>query len=180
MKNSEVYDLFYLRHKPLWKTSFKSDIKKEAEKDEIESIPENVSSIYNFLKASEQSISLFVLIIVSIVFLLLFIRKTFEKYPFNEEDGDLQNAKDIILNHNIESIIFLSLISAKFFFANVPMLFTDILIFLVLVVATPLVQPYMYKRFKNIIYFVLIFYLLDSIKTYIWFSSAQYRLYLLF
>ena len=180
LKNSEVYDLFYLRHKPLWKTSFKSDIKKEAEKDEIESIPENVSGIYNFLKASEQSISLFVLIIVSIVFLLLFIRKTFEKYPFNEEDGDLQNAKDIILNHNIESIIFLSLISAKFFFANVPMLFTDILIFLVLVVATPLVQPYMYKRFKNIIYFVLIFYLLDSIKTYIWFSSAQYRLYLLF
>ncbi len=27
LKNSEVYDLFYLRHKPLWKTSFKSDKK---------------------------------------------------------------------------------------------------------------------------------------------------------
>jgi len=180
LKNSEVYDLFYLRHKPLWKASFKSDVKKEAEKDEIESIPENVSGIYSFLKASEHSISLFVIIIVSLVFLLLFIKNIFQKHPFNEEDGDLQNAKDIILNHNVESIIFLSLISAKFFFTNVPMLFTNILIFLILIVAIPLVQPYMYKRFKNIIYFVLIFYLLDSIKTYMWFSSPQYRLYLLF
>jgi small-conductance mechanosensitive channel len=49
-----------------------------------------------------------------------------------------------------------------------------------LVVAIPMVQPYMYKRFKNIIYFVLLFYILDSAKTYIWFSSPQYRMYLLF
>lgn len=180
LKNSEVYDLFYLRHKPLWKISFKSDQKNDIVKDKTESIPENVSGMYNFLKASEQSISLFVLIIVSIVLLMIFIKKTFQKYPFNEEDGDLQNAKDIILNHNVASIIFLSLISAKFFFTNAPMLFTNILIFLILVVATPLVKPYMYKRFKKIIYFILLFYILDSVKTYLWFSSAQYRFYLLF
>jgi len=180
LKNSEVYDLFYLRHKPIWKTSFKSDKKNKVVDDNVESIPENVSGTYSFIKASEHSIALFVLIIGSIVFLMLFIKKTFQKHPFNEEDGDLQNAKDIVLNHNIESIIFLSLVSAKFFFTNVPMLFSNILIFLVLVISVPLVQPYMYKRFKKIVYFILLFYILDSTKTYLWFSTPQYRLYLLF
>lgn len=180
LKNSEVYDLFYLRHEPLWKVPLKTENKEELEKDGAESIPENVSGMYSFLKASEHSISLFILIIGAIVFLMLFLKKTFQKHPFNEEDGDLQGAKDIILNHNIEGIVFLSLVSANFFFTNVPMLFSNILIFLVLVVAVPLVQPYMYKRFKNIIYFILLFYLLDSAKTYLWFSSPQYRFYLLF
>jgi potassium efflux system protein len=180
LKNSEVYDLFYLRNKPLWKTSFKSDDKIKLVKDKAESIPENVSGMYNFIKASEHSIALFVLIVGAIVLLLLFIKKTFQKYPFNEEDGDLQNAKDIVLNHNVESIIFLSLVSAKFFFTNVPMLFSDILVFLVLIISVPLVQPYMYKRFKKIVYFILLFFILDSVKTYLWFSSHQYRLYLLF
>jgi len=179
LKNSEVYDLFYLRHKPLWKTSFKSDKKNEVIKDKVESIPESFSGMYSFIKASEHSIALFVLIIVFIVFLMLFVKKTFQKYPFNEEN-DLQNAKDIVVNHNLESIIFLSLASAKFFFTNVPMLFSNILIFFLLVISVPLVQPYMYKRFKKIIYFVLLFFILDSAKTYLWFSSPQYRMYLLF
>jgi len=179
LKNSEVYDLFYLRHEPLWKTSFKSDKKNKDKNDSVESVSGNVSGMYDFIKASENSIILFVLIIGSIVFLMLFLKKTFEKYPFNEENGDLQNSKDIVLNHNLESIIFLILVSAFYFFANVPMLFSDVLVFLVLVVSVPLVQPYMYKRFKKIVYFILLFYILDALKTYVWFSSAQYRIYLL-
>jgi small-conductance mechanosensitive channel len=180
LKNSEVYDLFYLRHQPLWKTSFKTDKKDEDERIKVESIPENLSGINNFIQTNENSLSLFVLIIASIVFLMLFLKKTFQKFPFNEEDGNLQSAKDIILNHNLEGIIFLCLVAANFFFTNVPMLFSNLLIFLILIVAVPLVKPYMYKRFKNIIYFVLIFFILDSAKTYLWFSSPQYRLYLLF
>ena len=181
LKNSEIYDLFYLRHQPLWKTSFKTDKNdKKNSRNKVESIPENLSGINNFIQTSEHSLSLFVLIIASIVFLMRFLKKTFQKFPFNEEDGNLQGAKDIILNHNLEGIIFLCLVAANFFFTNVPMLFSNLLIFLILIVAVPLVKPYMYKRFKNIIYFVLIFFILDSAKTYLWFSSPQYRLYLLF
>ncbi|MGB5322905.1 mechanosensitive ion channel family protein, partial [Lutimonas sp.] len=76
--------------------------------------------------------------------------------------------------------IFIALIVAKLFFTNTPMLFGNILVLLILILSVPLVQPYMYKRFKKIIYFVIMFYILDSAKTYIWFSSAQYRVYLLF
>ena len=60
------------------------------------------------------------------------------------------------------------------------MLLGNIVVLLILILSIPLVQPYMYKRFKKIVFFVVLFYLLDTAKTYMWFSSAQYRLYLLF
>ena len=179
LKNSEIYNLSYLRHQPLWKTSFSSDKKTEDENDKAESISENVSGIFSFMKSSENSISLFILTVIVLTFLLRMVKGSFEQYPFNEQDMDLQHAKDIILRHNIECIVFLSLVAAKLFFPNAPMLFGNILIFIALIVAIPMIQPYMYKRFKKIIYFVVLFYVLDTAKTYIWFSPAQYRIYLL-
>ncbi len=180
LKDSEVYNLFYLRHEPLWKASFKGPKKNEGEKDEVESISENLDGIGRFVKTSEHSIYLYVLLVAFLMALVYFAKKAFEKYQFNEENGDLQNAKDVILNNSVISMIFIALIVAKLFFTNTPMLFGNILVLLILILSVPLVQPYMYKRFKKIIYFVIMFYILDSAKTYIWFSSAQYRVYLLF
>lgn len=179
LKDSEVYDLFYLRHKPLWRVSFKSPEQDKGEKDEVESISENVIGISKFVKSSENSIYLYILIVAFFVFMVIFVKKAFEKYQFNEENGDLQNAKDLILNHSVISKIFIALIIAKFFFTNTPMLLGNILVLFILILCIPLIQPYMYKRFKKIIYFVVLFYILDSAKTYIWFSPSQYRLYLL-
>ncbi len=180
LKNSEVYNLFYLRHEPLWKSSFKSPEKNEGEKDEVESISENVVGISRFVKTSEHSIYLYVLLVTFLLALVYLAKRAFEKHQFNEENGDLQNAKDVILNNSVVSMIFIALIVAKFFFTNTPMLFGNILVLLILILSVPLVQPYVYKRFKKIIYFVILFYILDTAKTYMWFSSPQYRVYLLF
>ncbi len=180
LKDSEVYDLFYLRHEPLWKSSFKSPEKDQGEKDEVESISENVIGIGKFVETNEHSIYLYVLLVTFLLALVYFCKKAFQKYQFNEENGDLQNAKDVIVNNSVVSMIFITLIVAKFFFTNTPMLFGHILVLLILIFSVPLVQPYVYKRFKKIIYFVILFYILDIAKTYMWFSSAQYRVYLLF
>jgi small-conductance mechanosensitive channel len=107
------------------------------------------------------------------------MRKSFVLYPFEENDGDLQNARDIMLKHSWTSVLFLSLVTAKVFFTATPRLFDDILVFLILIATLPLAQPYIHKRYKKICYIVIIFYLMDAAKTYIWFSSAQYRIYLL-
>ena len=180
LKNSEVYDLFYLRHEPLWRASFKDTDRDEGEKDEVESISDNILGISKYVQASEHSIYLYVLFMGLMVFLIIMLKKAFEKYPFNEEDGDLQNSKDVILNHSIISMVFIGLVVAKLFFANTPMLFGNMAVLMILILSIPLVQPYMYKRFKKIVYFIVLFYILDTAKTYMWFSSAQYRLYLLF
>ena len=60
------------------------------------------------------------------------------------------------------------------------MLFANLLIFFILLDSVLLVQPYMFNRFKKVIYFIILFYLMDALKAYIWFSTLQYRIYLLF
>ncbi len=179
LKNSEVYELFYLRHAPLWKTSFRSPENYGDEKDEVESISHNISAIFEYIKTSESNIYLYLITVVLIILLINFLKKGFEKYEFNEQDADLQKAKSLIENHSLFCIIFLSLIGANFFFTNAPTLFNDTLILVILIVSVPLVQHFMYKRFKRIIYLIILFYILDTAKTYIWFTNPQYRIYLL-
>ncbi len=179
LKNSKVYHLFYLRHKPLWNTSFKTPEHYKAENIGSESFSENLSGIRQFVKNNDRSIYLFLISIVLITLLIRYLRSYFIKYSFDETDGDLQKAKDIMMSHSWASILFLSLLASKLFLSATPRLFDDIRLFIVLIATLPLAQPYIHKRYKKICYFVIIFYLMDAAKTYVWFSSAQYRLYLL-
>jgi len=178
LKNSEIYDLFYLRHAPLWKTSFKSP-ENQDEKDEKETLTKNINVTYTYLKNNENSFYLYFVLIILITILLIFLKKVFLKHVFNEENAELQRAKDLILNQNTKGIIFISLVLANEFFTNTPTLFSDILFLLTIIASIPIVRPFIYKRFKNIIYFIVLFYILDTAKTYIWFTSGQYRIYLL-
>jgi len=179
LKNSKVYHLFYLRHEPLWKISFKTPTHHKAENIGSESLGENISGIRQFVKNNEHALYLFFISIVLIALLIRYLRRYFIQYPFDEADGDLQKAKDIMMSHSWSSIFFLSLLAAKLFLTATPRLFDDILLFLLLVATLPLAQPYIHKRYKKICYIVIIFYLMDAAKTYVWFSSPQYRLYLL-
>ena len=179
LKNSEVYDLFYLRHPTLWNTSFRSLEDKSGEDGGMKTISKNVAGTLSFLKNNENNFYLYFLVVGLIVLLFVFLKKTYIKYEFNEENASLQKAKDVILNHSISGSIFLSLVIANQFFKSKPMLFANILLLLILIASIPLVQPYIYNRFKKLIYFLVLFFILDSAKTYIWFTSGQYRVYLL-
>ncbi len=179
LKNSQAYNLFYLRHKPLWKESFGFSKENNGEKDVVESFSGNISGIFKFVRTSESNIYLFILIIAFNILIFNRLKKIYLKYPFNEEDGDLQNAKDIIVNHRVSGVIFFTLLLAKIYFSNTPLLFGDVIILLLLIVSISFIQPYIYKRFKKVIYFLILFFLFDSIKTFIWFSASQYRIYLL-
>ncbi|MDA9341479.1 mechanosensitive ion channel [Flavobacteriaceae bacterium] len=180
LKNSETYNLFYLRNDPLLESLFKTPNETENKDDFKESFSESISKIAEKIITSEAGIHIYLFLIILVVLLILFLKKTFSKYAFNEADGDLQNAKNLFLNHPLSSIVFTSIFIAYFFFDEKPMLFNDLLITLALITSLYLLKPHIYSRFKKTLYFVILLFILDSIKTYIWFSTAQYRVYLLF
>lgn len=180
LKSSGIYDIFYLRHEPLWKTSMKKPDVLSIEKELVESLPKNIAGIIDFLIRSESNIYLFMILIGLIIFIIIYIKKIYTKYEFNEPDKDLQYAKDIVVNHSLSAIIFLSILMAYFFIFNSPTLFGQFLMLFVLIASVPLVNPYMYKRFKRIPYFVISFYILDTIKNHLWLNDLQHRFYLLF
>ena len=178
LKNSDVYNLFNLRHEPLWKTSFKKQ-EKSLEEKQRESISERIIGVFRFAKTSEDNFYIYIVIIIFIGSLILILKKVFIKYEFNVNNEDLQKAKDIIVNNSILSIIFLSILIAKLFFTNSPKLISDLLLLFSLFFSIPLIQNSLLERFKKILYVAILFFILDTIKTYIWFTSGQYRLYLL-
>lgn len=179
LKNSETYNLFYLRNDPLWESLFKTPKKTENKDKFKESISESISKITEKIITPEAGIYIYLSLIILVVLLIMFLKKTFSKYAFNEADGDLQNAKNLFLNHPLSSILFTSIFIAYFFFDEKPMLFNDLLITLALITSLYLLKPHIYRRFKKSLYFIILFFILDSVKTYIWFSTAQYRIYLL-
>jgi len=76
-------------------------------------------------------------------------------------------------------MLFLVFFGSTFYLENRPTLLSNLLILVVLLASIPLVRPFMRSEFKNLLYFVVLIYILDSVKTYIWFTSLQYRLYLM-
>ena len=180
LKNSEVYNVLYLRHQPLWKTSSYSDNRVGIEKDLVDTIPKKLSGIFSLIINSENSIYLYLIVVISIVLLFRFLIKTYQNHQFNEQDKDLQQAKDVILNHSLSSILFLSLFFAYFFFKATPIFLIQSILLFILIVSVPLVQPYIFKRFKKVIYAIILLFIFDIIKSYAWFSPIQYRFYLIF
>ena len=180
LKNSEIYDLLYLRHVPFWKKSTKEDTSGKMDKVGVESISKNISSTKNYLKLQEKPIYFFLFTLLFIIAGIFVIKNSFLKYPPLTPTKYLLKAKEITVDRTIGLLLFLTLVLFRLFFPNTPKLFYDVLVISMLLSAIILVRPYIYKKFQNILFIFILILILDFVKTYIWLPSLHYRLYLLF
>lgn len=178
LKRSEVYRILYQRHPPLWNTSF-SDIWAEARSEDGQPLEITRFGVHKFIDNTRTTLPLYLFLVILIILLILYSKRTLEKYPFEKRNLDLQRAKNVFSHHYITAIGFLSLLLARYYFVPLPKLFLDISILLLLVFAVPLVLNFMHKRYRRLILFAILFYVINSVKTHVWFNSEQYRIYLL-
>ncbi|MBU2949504.1 mechanosensitive ion channel [Tamlana agarivorans] len=179
LKNSDVYQLLHKRHPSIWKTSFTKSETDIAEKEEIDSLNTQSDKIPNLGTNYISSVIPFLIFIAIFAFTLRYFKRGFLKYPYEDKDETIIVAKNIILNQTYLCVLFLSFLFAEIFLSNLPRLFKDSLTLLTLLTAIPLLTPIMSEKFKKILYFVTLFYILDTAKTYFWYSSLGYRLYIL-
>ncbi|MDW5287787.1 mechanosensitive ion channel domain-containing protein [Formosa sp. PL04] len=179
LKNSNLYDIFYQRHKPLWNTSFKDNNLDPDKKKDVITIENNVNSSFRYFKNRAAVILFYIAFIWLISLFIRYLKAGFTKYVYNEKTKKLQKAKSVLVNQSIVCVLFLSFLAALWIFTNTPKLSTDITTLLILICSVPLIRPYMFKQFKNIIFFVILFFILNSAKSYLWFSSSIYRIYIL-
>jgi small-conductance mechanosensitive channel len=180
LKQSEVYDLFYLRHNPLWQ-SLSSTHEGKERRDEIESINTSLNGVFQLIKDKENNLFLFFILVIGMILIILYAKSSFLKFNNDDEKPLFKGyLKSILTERTIPIIVFSVLITANLFFLNTPRLFNDIIILGLLISSLPILKPIEHDRFKSIFYFLILFYVLDSIKSYAWFTSPQYRLYLLF
>ncbi|WP_188223465.1 mechanosensitive ion channel domain-containing protein [Aestuariibaculum marinum] len=179
LKNSETYDLFHLRHSPIWKISF-SQTESSSNSSALEAASDSFKELVSFIKNNKSSFYLYFTLILFLSGIIYFLKRGFEKYEFVANDPNLHISKDVILKHPIASYIFLSLLIGNIFFTGTPKLFESILILGLIIVSSYVVRPQIKTQFKNIYYVITFFYIIDLLKTYLWFHSGVYRVYLLF
>lgn len=175
IKNTEAYDIFHKRHDVLWNIPFKSSKTSESHLDEKAYFG---SISLEYLKTFKKVFLLFGLLVLGLIYLIKYLKKGFDLYPLQESNLEIKS-NSIIYTKSSLIIVFLSLIVAKLLFSNLPDLITDLLTLLLLLSTIPIIRPLLFKKFKQIVYVVILFFILDSAKTYIWFESYQYRIYLL-
>jgi len=179
LKNSEVYNIFKKRHEALWKSSFAISKVSKVEQQALETLPGNFNSIRNYFKENINDLYNYLFWVIIISLLILYFKKTFISIKFTDPVPLLQRSKDIIVNHTISSIIFIIALFSIFFFKNIPFLLNNIFGIISVMAVIPILKTVLYNRFNNSLYFILAFYIINSIKTYIWFSPTYYRIYIL-
>lgn len=177
LKTSNIYNLFYKRHEALWNTPFKKSSDDGNEIYKKFSIG-NIS--LEFLKTFEKTSYLFVFLVILIVLLINYLKKGYDIYPNIDDTNQITKVDSLVYNKSKVVVIFLSLFLAKILFRNVPEIINDTLTLALLFTTIPIINTFLSKKFKNIVYLIIIFFILNSSKTYIWFESIEYRLYLLF
>ncbi len=179
LKESEIYGLFYLRHEPLWKSDYSELSSQSHEVEKGTDFKQNISESIKYTKDNSSRILRYLFYIALFVFLIRWLKGVFEKFPYDETDKNLLKARDTLMNRSLEVIIFSSLLGLTYYLENRPTFFNDLLHLLILIASIPLVRPFMRDSFKNLMFYVILIFILDTAKTYIWFSSLQYRFYLM-
>ncbi|SDS22745.1 Mechanosensitive ion channel [Formosa sp. Hel1_31_208] len=175
LKNTNVYNILHKRHSALWNTSFKKT------KSSDVTINENAyfgNISLEFLKTFEKLFYLFGFLVLALIYFITYLKKGFVLYQ-KAESNLKKDTKSIIYKQPWLVIVFISLIVSKVLFLNLPDLINDLLTLLLLIFTIPIVNPTISTKFKKLVYIVILFFILDSAKTYIWFESYQYRIYLL-
>ena len=175
LKNTEAYDIFYKRHNVLWDIPFKKTNSTQSNLEE-KAYFGNISLTY--LETFKKVFILFILLTIALHYFIKYLKKGFDKYQFSDIDSNLKTAS-IIYNQSKLVTVFIGLIVAKILFSNLPDLITDFIILLILLSTIPIIRPYLSGKFQHIVYVVILFFILDSAKTFIWFEAYQYRIYLL-
>ena len=169
--------MFYRRHEPIWQTSFIRTEEEKAKSGE-NSFMEKVRAIPDYFTTYEHDLNVYALWILLIIGIIVYLRKRLQLLDVSDMNRRVQRMKEIITNNAFATICFLILLAAVMFMTNLPQTLSELFGIGLLICGMIIFRPFAYRKFKWLIVFVIIAFVLQAIKSYFWFSSANYRLYM--
>jgi potassium efflux system protein len=177
-KQSEEFSILYRRHYPLWNASKEPSHSETSSFDAWVSFKENLNGVYTYLLSPENFVLTLLVILAFLAFWLWRIKKISSSSSSVESENSQATSKKIIAERPIAAFLFSSTIVSVLYFSNTPNLLSEFLLFLCLVSSIPIVRPILHKKFKSVLYFVIVLYLMNVLKSYVWYSPLFYRAYL--
>ena len=177
LRDSEVFDLFYLRSPPFWKSAARTESVNEIGDERSGAFGDNLDELLTMIAAGENALYLFVLIILILTGTVLLVRKSYQQHEFIASTKRLEYAREVIVKKPVLVIIFLGILVLWYLFTNTPKLFNNLILLLLLITSAFLIKPFLHNKFKFVPFWIIVVVLIQHIKTYLILSSFQYRWY---
>lgn len=177
-KMSTEFSVFNKRHPALW------DFETEAPKSERgifnawTSFKENMHGIISYFKSPENNILLHFSILILMAIWLWRLKSSYRTINIADSEIGLVQSKSVVVNHLTPTIIFTAIIISMVYFTHTPNLLAEIMLLVALLTTMPLISITIHNRFKGILYYLTILFVLNTLKSYVWYSSSFYRAYL--
>ncbi len=177
-KISPEFSIFHKRHPIIW---VKEENNVSASKGVFKawiSFEENLRGVVAYYKSPENKVLAHLIFLVIIFVWLWRLRSSFKKISFSAGESKLIESKNLVVSHLKASMIFIAALSSMVYFSNTPNLLSELLLLIGLLATLPLLKPSIHHRFKGIITFIILLFVLNTIKSYVWYTSFFYRAYL--
>ena len=170
-------NVFYKRHNAIWNTSFRSE-DRVARKARLESMEDHLGSLADYYGNFSWQVYVFLIIVIVLVIFITYLKKKMETLNLENSERRLVLAHEVVQKYTVITVIYLSCMIALFYLGRLPVIMTQIFTVGILVASFILFKEYTHGHFRRIIIFLVVAFIMDQAKAYIWFSSAGYRIYL--
>ncbi|RLD21354.1 MAG: hypothetical protein DRI69_04275 [Bacteroidetes bacterium] len=169
--------MLYRRHEPIWQTTFLRTEEEKARSGE-NSFMEKVRVLPEYFTTYEHDLNVYALWMLVIVALVLYLRKRLKDLDVSDKNRRVQRMKEIITKNTLATVCFLILLAVIIFLANLPQTLSELFSIGLLTSALILFRPFAYREFRWLIVLVIVAFVLEQLKSYFWFTSANYRLFM--
>ena len=167
---------FYQRHPPIWNTAF--NLRDTGARAKLQTAGDHVQTAQRYYSNFGGEVETYLIITLLMMALIFYLQRRLKDTELNESEDSLSRVRGVIENSTIPTAIYFAAVFALFYLQNIPSLIASLLLLAVLVCSLTLLRPFTLKAFYFVIPFVILAFALDTMKSYIWFSSAGYRLYM--
>ncbi len=178
-RGSETYDLFYHRHPPLWQLDLDSGSAGQETAVGQESIADTGMRMGELFRTHREKLYFLLVLGLALSFFILYLKRRLVN-TIGQEAASSPTAESYLLFRSpVLVAAFILIFTGMVQLVGGARLLEDVLILTLLILSILLINYQIPGRFRGLIYSSILFFALDSVKTYIWFESLDYRLYML-
>ncbi len=178
-RESETYDLFHQRHLPLWQRfrEQKPEVKESVSRPETLTDPD--IRVSELIQTHKEKLFFLGILCLALSAFIIYLRRHLARFVGKDKAGSKTSASYLLFKAPAVVVAFILIFVGRLQLLEGTRFLGDILLIILLLLAIALIIHQIPARYRGLIYFSILFITLDSIKTYVWFQSIHYRVYML-
>jgi small-conductance mechanosensitive channel len=177
-RDSEIYDLLHQRHPPLWQISPGEDAPDQDANERPETLADPSIRMSELYQTHKEKLYFLLVFGLGLSAFILYLRRQLVKTTGQESASNVTSPSYLLFSMPAVVVAYVLIFVGRLQLLEGTRFLGDVMMFLLLALALFVIMHRIPGRFRGLMYFSVLFFILDSIKTYVWFESLHYRAYM--